>query len=124
MDLDQILFAHPTLTVDGYDDPARPGFAADRARLAAATDQIDRAAAWLRLLPRVKAPNLSSYWMKHVAEDWAGNYVSNGALIAAALMLGIVVVRVDRHVSRLAVAAPARWPEGAVPKDSTMWLNR
>jgi len=31
----------------------------------------------------------SSYGLKHKAEKWAGDYISNGALIAAALHLGI-----------------------------------
>ena len=34
-----------------------------------------------------------SYGLKHRAEEWAGLYICNGAMIAAALMLGWKVKR-------------------------------
>jgi hypothetical protein len=61
-------------------------------------DQITTAACYLRLLtPRKTVPRggvLSSYGLKHHAEDWGRAngmcpYVSNGALIAAAAALGL-----------------------------------
>jgi hypothetical protein len=124
--LSQVLADYPHLTIEGFDNPQRPGFEEARERLADATDQIDRAVAWLRLLPRTKAARWSSYWLKHVAEDWAGAYVANGCLVAAALMLGIGVERYpgSRLNPAIAVAAPGRWPEEAIPGDtSTVWLG-
>jgi hypothetical protein len=62
--------------------------------------------------PAIK-PRFSSYGLKHVAERWSRRYVSNGALIAAAVYLDLkisppiagfpnVLVAVDgRDVSRL-----------------------
>jgi hypothetical protein len=62
--------------------------------------EIATAGAYLRLLtPRKTVPRggvLSSYGLKHHAEDWGrangmAPYVSNGALIAAAVALGLPV---------------------------------
>ena len=44
---------------------------------------------WLSNFKRVKTPQLSSYYLKHVVERLAGEYISNGALIAAAIHLKI-----------------------------------
>jgi hypothetical protein len=46
---------------------------------------------WLRHFKKSKGINRahSSYGLKHVAENWSGKYVCNGALIAAAAGLGI-----------------------------------
>lgn len=59
-------------------------------------DQLERAAVqvvtvhqWLRKNIRpIKSPGQGSYGMKHVVENALGQYVSNGELIAAALMAG------------------------------------
>lgn len=54
-------------------------------------DQVDRAMRFIQehAVPR-RGPNRreGSYGLKHQAEGWAGGYVSNGAFIVAALMLG------------------------------------
>lgn len=46
---------------------------------------------WLKHFERTKSPTKThgSYGCKHFAEKWAGQYVCNGALIAAAAGLGI-----------------------------------
>jgi hypothetical protein len=44
---------------------------------------------WLSKFQQVKTPQLSSYYLKHVVEKLAGEYVSNGSLIAAAIHLKI-----------------------------------
>ncbi|MDA8402641.1 MAG: hypothetical protein M0Z56_00375 [Desulfobacteraceae bacterium] len=44
---------------------------------------------WLSKFKKVKTPQLSSYYLKHVVEKLEGEYVSNGALIAAAIHLKI-----------------------------------
>ena len=57
LSLAQVLDAHPDLSLQGFDNPGRPGFVADRASLIAAQDQFDRAVAWLAMLPRRKVVN-------------------------------------------------------------------
>jgi hypothetical protein len=59
-------------------------------------DQVETALAYLSQLGRTKQPTFSSYYLKHRAEGWGRffaetNYVSNGALIAAAVRLGLVI---------------------------------
>lgn len=44
---------------------------------------------WLSRFKTIKTPLMSSYYLKHVVEDLAREYVSNGALIAAAIHLDI-----------------------------------
>ena len=44
---------------------------------------------WLSKFKKVKTPQFSSYYLKHVVEKLEGEYVSNGALIAAAIHLKI-----------------------------------
>ncbi len=53
--------------------------------------QIDLCKRWISTFiePRKTLNDKTySYGMKHIAEDWAGSYVSNGAFIAAAIDLG------------------------------------
>jgi hypothetical protein len=56
-------------------------------------EEFDRACRWLRKFNRRKTVHrgCSSYTWKHRAESEEGGYVSNGALIAAALSLGFTV---------------------------------
>lgn len=44
---------------------------------------------WLSKFEKIKTPQFSSYYLKHVVEKLAGEGVSNGALIAAAIHLDI-----------------------------------
>ena len=62
----------------------------------AAIAEIDRARAWLRTQqpPLTLNARRSSYSLKHIAERAAGNYISNGAFIAAALLEGWTVKRI------------------------------
>jgi len=66
-----------------------PGHERDRARLGRSEEQVTRVRDWLiaNVAP-IKTPQIDSYGMKHVVEDAVGDYVSNGELIAAALMAG------------------------------------
>ena len=123
MSLAQVLDAHPGLSLQGFDNPGRPGFAADRASLIAAQDQFDRAVAWLAMLPRRKVVNDEiggSYHLKHICESAMGNYVANGALIAAALALRLPI-RTYGLYARLGVGSVGRWPPGAHPKHSRIY---
>ena len=59
-------------------------------------DQVTTAMECLSQLDATKTGRVDSYRLKHVAEDWGrhhelARYVSNGALIVAALALGLVV---------------------------------
>lgn len=59
-------------------------------------DQVATAIAFLSMFEPTKTGRISSYCLKHAAERYGGrrglcSYVSNGALIAAALQLGFVV---------------------------------
>jgi len=66
-------------------------------------DQVDRSKQWLQLCgtSEVVCRKASSYGYKHEAERWwkvkgagRGGYICNGALIMAALQLGMVVKRI------------------------------
>jgi hypothetical protein len=61
-------------------------------------DQVKRAMRFLRecAVPHKRKKGYS-YTLKHIAEDYAGGYVSNGALIEAALRLGYRVVPEGWH---------------------------
>jgi hypothetical protein len=121
--LAKVLKEHPTLTLQGFDNPTRPGFDADRANLGTAQDQFDRALAWLKMLPRRKVANDrigGSYYLKHICEGAVGNYVANGSLIAAALALGLPVKATGVY-ALLGVGSVDRWPPGAHPKHSRIW---
>lgn len=53
-------------------------------------DEVFRAATWLGGFKRHdKNPRCSSYYLKHGAESATGIYISNGSLIAAAVLCGI-----------------------------------
>ena len=59
-------------------------------------DQVATAMAFLQRLKPTQRGYISSYALKHAAENWGRDvgmcaYVSNGALILAALLLGLVV---------------------------------
>ena len=63
---------------------------------AEAHDQIDSAATWLNECTRTRyaSRKQNSYGYKHEAERWQNTYISNGALIAAAVILGFKVVSI------------------------------
>lgn len=124
--LEQVLADYPHLTLDGFDNPERPGFADDRRRIAAAVDQFDRAVAWLRMVPWRKAANRThghSYYVKHIVQGAMGDYVANGALIAAALALGVVTEPCGKLNALLGISSPGRWPVEAHPKNSRIFMG-
>lgn len=81
--LDEVLTAHPILRQLGWDRKAWDS-PVDRQQFECACAFLEATARPLKALN----PRSGSYWLKHLAEVWAGEYVSNGALIAAALALG------------------------------------
>jgi hypothetical protein len=83
--------------------------AVNRHRLLNAAAEVDAAVAWLDAVPRTRTVGsraVSSYFWKHVAERSAGRYMSNGAFLAAALMLGFPVKRIAGSPNAL-VGIPA-----------------
>jgi hypothetical protein len=95
--LDFVMERQPTLTIEGFGvGMSKRPFCDMRQHLVVATDMIDAALAYLKAgAPLNSAPSagMYSYSLKHRAEKWAGRYISNGAMIAAALMLGWKVKR-------------------------------
>ncbi|WP_152033411.1 hypothetical protein [Bradyrhizobium sp. DOA9] len=60
-------------------------------------DEVATAMAFLRRFHPTKKGTASSYWLKHEAENWGrkngmSGYVSNGAMLIAALLLGFTVL--------------------------------
>ena len=78
------------------------------------TSEIEAAISFLRLCPRLATAqpghNRNSYVLKHAAERFSGEYVSNAALIAAAKSLGFVVCPLP-HSDRacIGVGCPDDW---------------
>jgi hypothetical protein len=72
--------------------------------------------AWLSHFQHAEKLNRrhSSYGCKHFAEEWAGQYVCNGALIAAAEGLKIFQWAADSHGTANTVLALkySSWPDG------------
>lgn len=61
----------------------------ERKRFLSNFQEFEICCSWLSKFQKVKTPQLSSYYLKHVVEKLAGEYVSNGSLIAAAIHLKI-----------------------------------
>jgi hypothetical protein len=88
---------HLTLTSEGLMDRGEPGYVASRAKMLTYPEDFALACAFIalgELGPRSHG-EFHSYALKHRAERWSRllrlgrqNYVSNGAMIAAALAFG------------------------------------
>ncbi|WP_182378650.1 hypothetical protein [Nocardioides sp. WS12] len=99
--LDAVMNAHPQLNAFGigaFDSrkkspEERRAYLADgRAALKRREAMVMKVTAWLRAnISPIKTPSVGSYRMKHVAERALAEYVSNGELIAAALIAGYPV---------------------------------
>jgi hypothetical protein len=113
--LAEVLDEHPTLGSFGFGvffprskTPAEREHELERyrAELRRAARDVDQVRGWLldNLKP-IKTPTQSSYRLKHIAERALGRYVSNGELIAAALMAGYPISRPDGPNVNVAVSA-------------------
>ncbi|WP_410582700.1 hypothetical protein [Amycolatopsis sp. lyj-108] len=95
---EKVLEEQPRLTYFGFGIFQQRGqtlqerqqeFAQRRTRLAAALPNVVKVYLWLRRnVQPIKTPAQGSYGLKHLAENVLGDYVSNGELIAAAIMAG------------------------------------
>ncbi len=55
--------------------------------------QIDLCHQWLSRATIANPPQFSSFWIKHVVENWAGQKISNGAVIVAAFQAGFEIAK-------------------------------
>ncbi|WP_019311232.1 hypothetical protein [Kocuria rhizophila] len=98
LSLAQVMEQHPKLNFFGigiFDsrsktaDQRQADLADGRAKLVARESAVLGIATWLiENIAPIKTPTVGSYHMKHVVEKAIGKYVSNGELIAAALVAG------------------------------------
>ena len=56
-------------------------------------EQIVLCRKWLSRATIANPPQFNSFWIKHVVENWAGQSVSNGALIVAAFEAGFEIAK-------------------------------
>jgi hypothetical protein len=101
-DIAAVLARYPSLNPEGLGFPRglRPTDPAGReewlARQRATllgdwhADACTRAESWLMERTKIRTPRLSSYWLKHRAEEEVG-YITNGDLIVAAIHLGFPI---------------------------------
>lgn len=98
LSLAEVMQQHPLLNDSGIgiawqrgqtSEQRRAELADRRRMLAEREDFVLGIATWLRAnVTPIKTPKVNSYYMKHVVETAIGRYVSNGQLIAAALIAG------------------------------------
>lgn len=94
--LADVLRAHPRLCSYGADVTSMDSHAdwlRSRRDLEDSEQLVARAAAILATAERTRTPRISSYSLKHSIERALGVFVSNGCVIAAALMVGLAVGR-------------------------------
>ncbi|MGD6743006.1 hypothetical protein ACOKM3_14310 [Streptomyces sp. BH106] len=94
--LDAVLDAHPKLNDNGYG--AARGYDYDteagHQRLRGLLGEVQQCADWLHAQPwqsRLTSRSITSYGAKHAVERAGADYVCNGALIAAALILDMPI---------------------------------
>lgn len=98
-DLRTVIEQNPRLCVWGWWNPIQGrqmkiDLEGNRESLKLCFDEFRRSVEWLsqcETTKTVRPQSPSSYNLKHRAEKATGDYISNGALIAAALHLGITV---------------------------------
>lgn len=56
-------------------------------------EQIELCIRWFAGAKPTPEPTVSSFWLKHVVEHWAGTAISNGAVILAAQRVGLPIAR-------------------------------
>ena len=117
-DLIQVVDNHPDVSSWGVGGPQswtarRNGrtpehFEADRQSLREDVRMFQLCCQWLSLFRRRKTINLNlgtSYGLKHAVEEWSGEYIHNGAFIAAVFHLGIPYLsRADSPNIKIAIS--------------------
>jgi hypothetical protein len=100
--LKKALAAYPNLTPNGFDETNRP-FAGD---YPFSCIEVATALAFLKQCQPAQRATYTSYELKHMAEDWGqanglAGFVSNGALIVAAVALDFPIRRKGLDLWRL-----------------------
>lgn len=77
----------------GVTENGRPAFTGEKFKdsqkaLFSEEDKFILCRRWLLAQRKIKTPNTSSYFLKHVVERWADVYIPQGVFIAAAIDLG------------------------------------
>jgi hypothetical protein len=113
--VDEVLNDAPNLGRFGFRKPEHPRFAQEREQLlSGGLSGVEAAIAFLKACPWRKNVNrdFDSYFIKHAAEKWASQYITNGELILAALILGMKVERCDGGSgvnASLNLSSSAKW---------------
>lgn len=112
--LADVMLAHPDLSVRGFDRSDRAGFAEARHALAYAHEEFARARPWLERVPVVKKCEMPVGDARRIAEQFTHGQICAGAMLAAALSLGIRVhrpLKAGKHGAKLGISAsPRMWP--------------
>ncbi|GLW58127.1 hypothetical protein [Kitasatospora phosalacinea] len=112
-DLDAVLDANPLLNANGYGKPNGYSYdtAAGREQLRGLLEEVQHCVKYLHSQAwqsRLSSRSLNSYNLKHLAENWGDfGYVCNGAMIAAALIVGIRI-RLDSLNPTIGIASKNR----------------
>jgi hypothetical protein len=82
-------------------------------------DEVATAVAFLSFPKPIQTPSVNSYSLKHAAENWGARhgmraYISNGALIVAAVELGLAVRPYGPDCPNVRVGV-GKWSMAAVP---------
>lgn len=101
--LDEVMAQEPRLSDFGFGvfderkltvEQRREQLQHEREDLRRREELVGRVGAWLLAnIAPIKTPTTGSYGMKHVVEEAIGEYITNGELIAAALMAGYPMSR-------------------------------
>jgi len=121
-DLKKVIRNEPDLSTFGLvwlwqrKKPAdRKRFLRDRRALSGELQMFRLCCKWLSLCGSRKTINMnigSSYALKHEVERWSGEYITNGAFVAAVIHLGIPFKRYSGSPN-IAVALSSRLPSGS-----------
>ena len=107
LSLQEVMEKEPLLTGFGFGvfdqgrksaEQRRHELQSGRDELRRQEDRVVRVRDWLLAnVAPIKTPTVGSYGMKHIVEKAIGEYVTNGELIAAALMAGYPKGRLHGH---------------------------
>ena len=57
------------------------------------TSEVTRCAAWFAQAKKVPTPSINSFWLQQFLQHWAGEAISQGAVILAASQAGYAIAR-------------------------------
>lgn len=88
--LQEVMDKYPRLTDNGFVSLKHPEYEKRRAALLRDIDDVERARHWMakRVKNKTLCKSYSSYYIKHIVEKSTGKYLTNGSLIAGAILAG------------------------------------